>query len=237
MNSNVKTVGFIMLRHVNSPNANHLWMHCYDCIRKFYPENHILIIDDNSKPEYILSKKLYKTFILNSEFPQRGEVLPYYYYIQSKLFDIAVIIHDSVFVNTYMDFSKIETYQTFWEFEHDWDNPDDEQRILNAFHDNTLNLTHLDKSLWKGCFGGMSVISFEYLKSINDVYDFRILLDLILNRYNRMSFERVLAILLQSQSKQTSLLGNIHKYCDYGIPFEKKDNYTHLPFIKVWSGR
>ena len=82
MNSNVKTVGFIMLRHVNDPNANRLWMHCYDCIRKFYPENHILIIDDNSKPEYILSKKLYKTLLLNSEFPQRGEVLPYYYYIQ-----------------------------------------------------------------------------------------------------------------------------------------------------------
>ena len=99
MNSNVKTVGFIMLRYVNDPNANCLWMHCYDCIRKFYPENLILIIDDNSKPEYMLSKKLYKTLLLNSEFPQRGEVLPYYYYIQSKLFDIAVIIHDSVFVN------------------------------------------------------------------------------------------------------------------------------------------
>jgi hypothetical protein len=198
MSSNVKTVGFIILRHVNSTNINHLWINCYDCIRKFYPEHHILIMDDNSNQKYIPFKHLYKTTIQYSEFPQRGELLPYYYHLKLKLFDIAVIIHDSVFVNTYMDFSKIETYQTFWHFDHDWDQPDDELRIINAFRDSNLTNTYLDKSLWNGCFGGMSVISFEYLQSINEVYDLRILIDYILNRHNRMSFERVLAVILQS---------------------------------------
>ena len=43
-----KTFGFIILRHVNSSITNTYWIRCYDSIRKYYPENTILIIDDNS---------------------------------------------------------------------------------------------------------------------------------------------------------------------------------------------
>ena len=33
------------------------------------------------------------------------------------------------------------------------------------------------------------------------------------------------------------MLGDISKYCEWGIKFDDKDNYTHLPIIKVWTGR
>ena len=95
----IQQIGFIILRHVNNKLTNKYWIHCYNCIRKFYKENKIIIIYDNSNYNFITNEKLYKTTIINSEYPKRGELLPYYYYLHNKLFDVAVIIHDSVFIN------------------------------------------------------------------------------------------------------------------------------------------
>ena len=78
------TIGFIVLRHVNNELTNKYWIYSYHCIRKFYPENFIIIIDDNSDYKYITDEKLYKTKIINSEFPKRGELLPYYYFLFSS---------------------------------------------------------------------------------------------------------------------------------------------------------
>ena len=75
----MKTIGFIMLRHVNNELTNKYWIHCYDCIRKYYPENIILIIDDDSNYEFITIKQLYKTNIIKNSYPKRGELMPYYY--------------------------------------------------------------------------------------------------------------------------------------------------------------
>ena len=89
--------GFIILRHVNSAQTNNYWITCYDKIREFYPNTKILLIDDNSNYEYVSKDKeatLTHTTIINSEFKGRGEILPYYYYMRNKLFDIAVVIQD-----------------------------------------------------------------------------------------------------------------------------------------------
>ena len=105
INNNITSLGFIIIRHVNSPITNQYWKYSYDCIRKYYPEHNIVIIDDNSHYNHITSKELYKTEIIESEYNQRGELLPYYYYLHNKYFDNAVIIHDSVFINSYIDFN------------------------------------------------------------------------------------------------------------------------------------
>jgi len=229
-------IGFIILRHVNNELTNKYWINCYNCIRKFYPENNILIIDDNSNYNFITDEYLYKTTIINSEYPKRGELLPYYYYLHNKLFDVAVIIHDSVFINKYIDFN-VNKYKFIWEFEHVCDQIEDELPMIKLFKDEKLTNFYNNKNLWKGCFGGMSVIKHNYLKEINDKYDISILLNHILTRYNRMSFERVVACLLQINEKNESLLGNIHAYCKWGILYNEKDNYKHLKLIKVWTGR
>lgn len=229
-------IGFIILRHVNKELTNNYWTLCYDNIRKYYPENFILIIDDNSNYNFITDKKLYKTEIINSQYKGRGELLPYYYYLHNKLFDIAVIIHDSVFINKYIDFN-VNKYKLLWEFEHRWDQKKDETKMINLFNDEKLLNFYENKNLWKGCFGGMSVIRHDYLIDINNKYDLSKLLTCVLNRFNRCSFERVIACLLQINEKKETLLGNIHDYCKWKITFKEKDNYTHLPLIKVWSGR
>lgn len=235
--NNTKSLGFIILRHVNNPKTNEYWVLCYNCIRKYYPENHILIIDDDSNKEYLENKDLYKTTIINTEYPKRGELLPYYYYLRNRLFDVAVIIHDSVFINKYIDFS-IDKYKFIWTFHHNWDQIEDETNMINVFNDKDLLDFYHNKKLWEGCFGAMTVISYEYLEIVHKKYNLDLLLDKVVTRYNRCSFERVIGVLLQFGLKQQPLLGNIHEYCIWkSIRFNNKDKYNHLPIIKVWTGR
>ena len=232
-----KTIGFIILRHVNNELTNKYWIKCVNSIRQYYPENDILIIDDNSNYQYITEETFYKTTVINSEYHKRGELLPFYYYLHNKLFDIAVIIHDSIIVNTYIDM-RVENYKFLWEFEHMCDQIEDETRMINIFNDLELKRFYENKHLWKGCFGCMTIITHDYLTYINNKYDISKLLDYVLNRYNRCSFERVIACLLQKErKKETTLLGNIHRYCHWGIPFNETDYYRYLPIIKYWTGR
>lgn len=149
----MKSYGFIILRHVNNELSNTYWIRCIKSIREYYPENDILIIDDNSDYNFITNETLYKTTIINSEYHKRGELLPYYYYLHNKLFDVAIIIHDSVFINKYLDMS-VETYKFLWEFEHTWDYlyTYDETKMINIFNDVELKEFYENKDLWKGCF-------------------------------------------------------------------------------------
>lgn len=229
-------LGFIILRHVNNESTNDYWIHCYDCVRKYYPENAILIIDDGSYYEFITDKELYKTTIINSEYPKRGELLPYYYYLKNKLFDTAVIIHDSVFINKHIDFT-VDNYEILWDFEHDWDQIADETSLLELFNDEELLTFYNNKSLWKGSFGCMSVVTHDYLTSINNRYNLSILLDHILTRHTRSCFERIIGCLLQQKEAKKALLGDIHSYCPWDIRFNDKEYHNHLPIIKVWTGR
>jgi hypothetical protein len=232
----MESFGFIILRHVNNELTNKYWIKCVNSIRQYYPENNILIIDDNSNYEYITEETLYKTTIINSEYPKRGELLPYYYYLQNKLFNTAVIIHDSVFINKYINMS-VDKYKLLWDFTHNWDQIEDETRMINVFNDLELKEFYENKNLWTGCFGCMSIITHDYLTYINNKYDISKLLDCVLNRNNRSSFERVIACLLQKEGNKEILLGNIHNYCKWGVTFDEIDNYSHLPLIKCWTGR
>lgn len=242
----MKTIGFIILRHVNSKYVNQYWIKCYDNIRKYYPENKIVIIDDNSNYEYITEKQLYKTIVIESKYKKRGELLPYYYFSKIKFFDIAVIIHDSVFINSYIHFN-VDTFKMIWDFCPKYCNHDsnEELMMIKQFNDPVLNIYYSRKK-WRGCFGCMTVITHEYLKSINKRYSFEKLVPFVKTRHNRQSFERVLACLLYYNNKRkihnifqfhnNTLLGNIVEYCEWGIKFEEIDDIS-LPIIKVWSGR
>jgi hypothetical protein len=231
------TIGFIILRHVNSEKTNMYWQKCYKSIRKFYPKNYIIIVDDNSNYEYINDQQLYNVKIIQSEYPGRGELLPYYYYLSNKLFDIAFIIHDAVFVQKHLDL-QVDKYKFTWDFQHDWDQIKDETKMINLFNDENLLKFYENKSLWVGCFGGMSTIRHDFLTKVNKKYKFELLLDVVLTRYNRCSFERVLACLLQIEAPQTTRFGDIHNYnLPWGTKYEDIHKYPDHPLLKIWTGR
>ena len=97
-------VCFVMVRHIHSHDTNRYWIDCYTRIRNFFPEEQILIIDSNSNYVYVTEIPLINTTIIKSEFSARGEILGYYYYYKSEILDSAVIIQDSMFINTKITF-------------------------------------------------------------------------------------------------------------------------------------
>jgi hypothetical protein len=236
----MESFGFIILRHVNKREVDNYWKLSYESVRKYYPENEILIIDDNSNYDFLdaeYEKSLYKTTIIKSEYHARGELLPYYYYLHNKLFDIAVIIHDSVFINSEIDLN-VDKYKLLWEFEHNWDRSQDEIKMMEYLdNSNELIEFYSKKHLWKGCFGGMAIITYDYLQEVNNKYDLSKLLPHIKTRGDRMTFERIIACVLQKNHKKECLLGNIHRYCKWGIRYNEMQKYNNLPVIKIWSGR
>ena len=60
----MKTLGFIILRHVNSKYVNQYWIKCYDNIRKYYPENKI-VIKFSSLEEQLNSKTIIQNSLLD----------------------------------------------------------------------------------------------------------------------------------------------------------------------------
>lgn len=244
-----ESIGFIILRHINSHDTDKLWKTSYEHIRKIWKEHLIMIIDDNSNYQFVdteYEKKLHNCTIIKGEYPARGEVLPYIYYLKNKFCDKVCIIHDGCFINKDFlsnDYVKnLDTFLKLWTFRHPWDQPKDEVSILRRLNDErALTSLHYDKSKWYGMYGGMCIIKHDFLVKVNERHDLIKLTDGIKNRYNRMSFERVIAVILtlnsDSQYNHESIFGDIHQYCPWGVTLDDADKWKHLPVTKIWSGR
>lgn len=265
--------GFIFTRHVNSTITNEYWKECIRCIRRHYPNNIIMVIDDNSSVEYITNDNvdLRNCFIIQSKYSSRGEILAYYYFHKYKLFDKAVIIHDSVFLqqNITQEIYDVNSVKFLWHFKNHVD--DDlvrEMHFVNQLRYNSNNrnnqneeeklskLTnlYLQREKWLGCFGVMSVITYDFLDKLVKEYHIFNLLNVIRTRKDRCSFERIFSILCYVnndyfiQHTCPSIFGEIVSYSMLGTPFHYNyDTYLNdkktfdmskiIKITKVWSGR
>ena len=255
----MQTFGFIMTRHVCNNATNELWKESYRCIRKHYPNNiKIVIIDDNSKQEFINHSdfSLINTEVIQSEFPKRGELLAYYYFLKLKPFDKAVIIHDSIFIRRYINFSLLDDFCPLFSFKRNWDNPNVEIPIVKELKNDTLNKDYQSKE-WLGCFGVMSIISYNTLNFLQEEYNFPNNLVYILDsREKRMGLERILGLLYFEYCKKNSIknktiFGDIHNFIQknysifgyqgwscYFMPDYLDHKYLDTtPIIKVWAAR
>jgi hypothetical protein len=192
-------------------------------------------------------ENLTNTFLITSEFPQCGELLAYYYYHKYPLFEKAVIIHDSTFINKFIpEFYVTKDVQFLWDFEHHWDNVEEEMKCIYQL-DNYGELTDIynDKSNWKGCFGVQSVITYEFLDKIQKKHNILRLTEKIKCRNDRYHIERVFGLVCcrHSVNALKSLLGNIHAYQRWGYTFDeyKADKNTeknkHCSVVKTWAER
>lgn len=231
------STGFIILRHVQNHNHNKLWTRSYDSIRKYYPQNDIIIIDDNSNKEILETKRLINTKIIDSEHPKKAELLPYVYFLKNKWFDKAVIIHDSIFINSKINLD-INDYKFFWTFRHIFNKPFEEKRILSKMKNSKDLLDLYDRQNdWCGCFGAISIVNHDYLQEVNNRFDFSGLIPLIQTRFDRMCFERILGCMMNYNNKKNILFGDIHDYGPWDIRYEEAIRHTYLPVIKAWSIR
>lgn len=252
--------GFIITRHVNSEQTNKYWNQCVKLIRTHYPLRKIIVIDDNSNYNFVKADHDYKnTEIIQSEYPKRGELLPYIYFLRYKWFDKAVIMHDSVFIHKRVPFEKILCpVLPLWHHGYDKENLHNLLRICsklknnlylkNKLNGNEVNILGFNKNdHFNLCFGVQSFITLSFLEMLEAKYKITNLISAINNRTDRCGLERIMGLLFcQEYSKLIhigSLFGEIfnhhmafgYNYNQYLDDFKNRKMYG--AFVKVWTGR
>jgi hypothetical protein len=253
--------GFIITRHVNSEQTNKYWNQSVKLIRTFYPLVKIIIIDDNSNQNFIIPDHEYSNLIvIQSEYPKRGELLPYIYYLKYKWFENAVIIHDSVFIHKKIPFEVINMpILPLWHHPCDKENIENSMRVISFLKNNyklynkmngrETNILGFNYNKYNICFGCQCYINLNFLERINHKYNLINLTNAIHCRTDRCTLERVLGLIFTEESTQLkygrmkSLFGEIKKhhksfmynFNNYMIDFNK-GRAVHS-FVKVWTGR
>jgi hypothetical protein len=253
----MNSFGFIITRHVNSYKTNKYWNHSVKCLKTLYPLNKIIIIDDNSNYKFVKDEFEYTNVeIIQSEFPKRGEILPYYYLLKRKFFNNAIIIHDSVFFHKRINFDKLRGIDVLplWFFYPDKENVENTKRIIRNLRNyqnieskiSEQNIISMPQDKWFGCFGVQTYINLIFLERIEEKYKITNLLNAIHCRADRCSLERIFGCIFYTEYnkiiKQKSLFGDIMKYQKWGYSYDEYMNNLKsgiLPkiIIKVWTGR
>ena len=249
--------GFIIIRHVNSEETNKYWNECVRCIHRLHVGIKIVVIDDNSILQFIKNDFPYENVeYVQSEFPQRGELLPYYYFYKNHYFENAVILHDSVFIQKKINFEGLNVnVLPLWHFSvYKNENLQNSLRMARYLNNNDIVVKKLMESSfdisfnkkWMGCFGVQSFINYDFLCNLQKKYNLFRLLECINNRLDRCCLERIMGILFFLEdsciSQIPSLFGDILKYSPKLTYKEHRKHmreysYNRLPYIKVWTGR
>jgi len=257
--------GFIITRHVNSETTNKYWNECILHIRRCYPLKKIVVIDDNSNPDFLKANYEYKNVeYIESEFKGRGELLPYYYFFKEHYFDNAVIIHDSVFMQNRIPFEHLIKkgikVLPLWHFHNEKkENFNNTLRLVGTLSNNYEIMSTLlqnkeydvlgpaNKEIWSGCFGVQSFINRDFLIDIRNKYNLFNLLNVVTCRSDRCCLERIMGVIFfieyLRRLRMNSLLGDIKKYCEWGYTYNehcenaRNKKIPRLPVVKVWSGR
>lgn len=237
--------GFIITRHVNSEKTNRYWNRNVKLLRGFYPNKLIVVIDDNSNPAFLKPQFNYKNIItIQSEYPGRGELLPYIYYNRNKWFDHAVIIHDGVFFHKRLAFEKYLGTPAIpiWHFNstHNVHHLPNSLRIAKYMNHTNIIQNMLQKKTWTGCFGVQSFIKHKFLNYLFRRYNVENLINVVTCREDRCSLERIFAVMFYLELKiKGSILGDMTTPpFKFGLTFEEYlRRPPKLPVIKVFTGR
>jgi hypothetical protein len=253
----MNSFGFIITRHVNSEITNRYWNHSIKLIRTFYPLRKIVIIDDNSNQSFVKADFDYKNVeIVQSEFPGRGELLPYYYYLKNKYFENAIIMHDSVFIHKKISFEKLYGMKVLplWHFNADNENIENTKRIISILNNNYTLYEKIKDEIkigmpidkWFGCFGAQTYINHGFLVNIENKYKITNMIHNVLCRTDRCCLERIMGCIFYTECpriiKFKSLLGDITRDVNWRkYTYEKYQNNLKkgtIPRVaKIWSGR
>ncbi len=252
------TFGFIITRHVNSENTNKYWNHSVKLLRTLYPHTKIVIIDDNSNQCFVKADFNYSNVeIIQSEFPGRGELLPYYYFLKHKFFENAVILHDSVLIHKRINFNKLNSTKVLplWYFNSDNENIENSKRIIMSLSNSWLLYDKLKNEIkmgmpqdnWYGCFGVQSYINHDFLLYIERKYHITNMISAVSCRKDRCCLERIMGCIFYTEYppilKIKSLFGNIarhHKWSRYTFDeysSDLKKGTIPRSVVKVWTGR
>jgi hypothetical protein len=223
------TFGFILTRHVNSHKTNKYWIRSVRLINSIYPQNRIIIIDDNSNNTFLTKNeesKLKNLTVIQSEYPGRGELLPFIYLLKYKWFDAAVIMHDGVFVHKKINFQSGLTPDVLPLWHYPYNTPSGKEDFhhvmhitrcltngqiirnklanhstadkfgLNLLNTPTYSPNQLDFNL---CFGVQTYIKLSFLEMLENKYHITNLLQHVKCRRDRCALERIMGCIFHAE--------------------------------------
>ena len=245
--------GFIVTRNINNDTDKKYWRECVSSIRKYYKEEKIIVIDDNSSLKTDIekeTKEFYNLEIVISEYLGAGEVLGYYYGWKYRPFKKFAVIHDSMFLQGKLPDN--ETIKFLWHFDTYLGGGIDAKNDTNVTfinfcnqQDKLFNL-YFNKNEWVGCFGASSLITLDFVDVLFSKYNFLNCIKNVKVRHDREAMERVFALIVLLENpllkNNPSLFGNI--LTDYPNAYAIKWHHYSQGFRnpnvavnKVWSGR
>lgn len=259
----MSSIVFILTRHVTSEKTNELWQECVRAIRRWYPIDPILIIDDHSNQAFLSTSDYPRENILNisSEFePGYGEMLAYYYFYKMKIADTAIILHDSFWIQApipSLDQIRINPHfqiRYLLHFAIGHHDRHQETVLLKTLQNSEgiLHNYHQSPLIKYGCQGMQSIISHRFITEMQEKHRVFDLLPHILSRYHRMSMERVFAAICNYMCPELFDVSRVSVYGDFFLNYVEKYEYTEYdfflanrerileekrPFIKIFSGR
>lgn len=214
--------GFIIPTHCSLPQHKSSLLKCIESIRKFYPKNMIVIINDKSSIKLSFTDDE-NIEIVDSCIEKGGEVNSYIMFLENKYFDKAIILHDGMYMKKKLiDIEKIDNVLYIWYFTNHrfhWsfiNEPKSEYNQVNNirnhddlilhcinkydFNENfkkySLKLYH-QKHKWSGCFGLQSIITHNFLVVLQEKTNIITVFKKFNNRRLRMVAESLFAIACQ----------------------------------------
>lgn len=200
--------GYIMSRHARTSQHARIWLECLRCIRLHDPRAPVVIIDDHSDPQLVpsdvdarvMAEDALTTIVRSKYGPGRAELLPYLYLHSDRPFEKAVVLHDSMFLQspTADLIDSVADVAFLWDFgprRHDWDAMRGLVLDTPLGHADELMALANDDCAWTGCFGTASVITWDFLDRIEKTYGMLSRLEpLVVSRRERCELERVFAL-------------------------------------------
>ena len=156
---------FVILRHVTKQlnNSDEIWKECYKSIRLFY-NNKIIIIDNNS--DYTIIKndiELENCEIINSSIFNSRLFSPFGELLKIN-FERAIIIHDGVIFQKFVDFNKFEDVKFIWHFNmKQYDDIKLIEKQLSVLTNKNILFNIFRKKNFIGCMGCCLAITKEFL--------------------------------------------------------------------------
>ena len=235
-------VGFIVTRCVRKKAHNKQYRECYEAIRKFHPDLKIIFIDSSDK-DVLEEYPMENIEVIQSEYPKGGEYSPYWYLLERKMFKKAIIMQDSMIVNTRIPYESVDDYKFVYEFTPDRNDLNEVATLISTSSKPNELQTLYESNEWVGCFGCTMIVTADFLQRVEDTVGITAWSAIINTKEMRMGLERGIAlacIFTKGYSKENSLFGSIYdtqsvKYVS-GITEEQKLSLTD-PVLKIWNGR
>ena len=189
---------FVILRHVTKEldNSDDIWKVCYRSIRQYYKSNKIIIIDNNSDYSIIKNDiELENCETINCEFYNTRVYSPFYELLKID-FDRAVVIHDGVIFQKFVDFGKFENAKFIWNFDIKiYDNISLIESQISLLSSNDTLFDILRKKEYSGCMGCCLAITKVFLTKIETNFTLSNLKYNIKNQEDAIAFERTLSLM------------------------------------------